>query len=221
MCSGFVYGLACAAAHIAAYLSASVLVIGAETYSTILDPGDRTTSVIFGDGAGGAVLRAAAPGEPGCFLGFDLGSDGSLKDLITIPDGGSRQRTSGSGPAGSYFTMQGKPVFRHAVDRMTESAGALLEKAGWSAGTVDWFVGHQANARILRAVADGLGVKSDRVIIDMDRVGNTSAASIPLALARAATEGNLVPGDRVLLSAFGGGVTWGSSALLWPDIPAL
>ncbi|MGW0939750.1 beta-ketoacyl-ACP synthase III [Streptomyces sp. NPDC002666] len=221
VCSGFVYGLACAAAHIAAGLSASVLVIGAETYSTILDPGDRTTSVIFGDGAGGAVLRAAAPGDPGCFLGFDLGSDGSLKDLITIPDGGSRQRTSGSGPAGSYFTMQGKPVFRHAVDRMTESAGALLEKAGWSAGTVDWFVGHQANARILRAVADGLGVKSDRVIIDMDRVGNTSAASIPLALARAATEGNLVPGDRVLLSAFGGGVTWGSSALLWPDIPAL
>ncbi|MFJ8982409.1 beta-ketoacyl-ACP synthase III [Streptomyces sp. NPDC102282] len=221
VCSGFVYGLASAAAHIAAGLAGSVLVIGAETYSTILDPDDRTTSVIFGDGAGAAVLRATAPGSPGCLLGFDLGSDGSLKDLITIPDGGSRQRTSRSGPTGTYFTMQGRPVFRHAVDRMTESAGAVLDKTGWSVESVDWFVGHQANARILRAVADGLGVKSDRVIIDLDRVGNTSAASIPLALARAATEGNLVPGDRVLLSAFGGGATWGSTVLVWPDISAL
>ncbi|MCZ0997887.1 ketoacyl-ACP synthase III [Streptomyces mirabilis] len=221
VCSGFVYGLACAAAHITAGLADSALVIGAETYSTILDPGDRTTSVIFGDGAGAAVLRAAAPDGPGSFLGFDLGSDGSLKDLITVPGGGSRQRTSKSGPTGSYFTMQGKPVFRHAVDRMTESARALLESTGWDAGSIDRFVGHQANARILRAVADGLGVKNDRVIMDMDRVGNTSAASIPLALARAVTDGNLIPGDRVLLSAFGGGVTWGSSVLVWPDIVAL
>ncbi|WP_030742028.1 beta-ketoacyl-ACP synthase III [Streptomyces sp. NRRL S-31] len=223
VCSGFVYALASAAAHITAGLATSALVIGAETYSTILDPQDRTTSVIFGDGAGAAVLRSGSVDEQGAFLGFDLGSDGGLKDLIVIPGGGSRERAAAERlqSAGTYFTMQGKPVFRHAVTRMASSAGALLDRTGWSSASVDWFVGHQANARILHAVADQLGIDDERTVIDLDRVGNTSAASIPLALSRASREGLLSPGARVLLSAFGGGVTWGSTALLWPDITAL
>lgn len=222
VCSGFVYGLASAAASVTAGLADSVLVIGAETYSTILDPQDRTTSVIFGDGAGAAVLRSGRTGEPGAFLGFDLGSDGSLKELIVIPDGGSRERTAAaSTPGGTYFTMQGKSVFRHAVTRMAASADAVLGRVGWPSESVDWLVAHQANARILRAVAGQLGIEEKRAVIDLDRVGNTSAASIPLALGRAAGEGMLTAGDRVLISAFGGGATWGSTALVWPDITAL
>ncbi len=220
VCSGFVYGLATAAAQIEAGHADSALVIGAETYSTILDPDDRGTAVIFGDGAGAVVLRAGHAAEPGAFLGFDLGSDGSLKDLIVIPGGGSRQRTAQEGeyPATGYFAMQGRPVFRHAVMRMADSALALLARNGWAPASVDWFVGHQANVRILHGVADQLGIDRERAVVDLDRVGNTSAASIPLALWRAVETRRLSAGHRVLLSAFGGGVTWGSTALTWPDI---
>jgi 3-oxoacyl-[acyl-carrier-protein] synthase-3 len=219
VCSGFVYGLAAGYAHIMAGLADTALIIGAETYSTILDPHDRTTSVIFGDGAGAAVLRRGDITEPGALLGFDLGSDGSFKDLIMVPGGGSRDRTTAAGtPASRYFTMQGKLVFQHAVTRMAASARAVLDQLRWPAASVDCFVGHQANARILHAVAEDLGIDPRHVLLDLDRVGNTSAASIPLALSRADAEGWLRPGDRVLISAFGGGLTWGSSALIWPDI---
>jgi 3-oxoacyl-[acyl-carrier-protein] synthase-3 len=223
VCSGFVYAMASAAGAIAAGIADRVLVIGAETYSTILNPEDRTTSVIFGDGAGAVVLRAGEPGEPGALLGYDLGSDGSLKDLIIVPAGGSRQpagtvAASGGRPAETYFHMQGKPVFRHAVTRMAASSQAILDRAGWSAESVDWFVGHQANVRILHAVADQLGMARDRTVVNLDRVGNTSAASIPLALGDAVSGGLLTPGDRVLMSAFGGGLSWGSTALVWPEI---
>ncbi|MEV6577985.1 beta-ketoacyl-ACP synthase III [Streptomyces sp. NPDC051582] len=227
VCSGFVYGLASAAGAIAAGIAERVLVIGAETYSTILNPDDRTTSVIFGDGAGAVVLRAGDPAEPGALLGYDLGSDGSLKDLIVVPGGGSRQRSAAAAagapepdPADAYFTMQGKSVFRHAVTRMAASSRAMLDRAGWAADSVDWFVGHQANVRILHAVADQLGMARERTVVNLDRVGNTSAASIPLALADAVAGGQVAPGDRVLMSAFGGGVTWGSTALVWPDVTA-
>ncbi|MER7462197.1 beta-ketoacyl-ACP synthase III [Streptomyces sp. NPDC097981] len=225
VCSGFVYGLASAAGAIAAGIAERVLVIGAETYSTILNPEDRTTSVIFGDGAGAVVLRAGDPAEPGALLGHDLGSDGSLKDLIIVPGGGSRERSAAPGgpgplPADAYFSMQGKPVFRHAVTRMAASSQAMLDRAGWAPETVDRFVGHQANVRILHAVADQLGMDRERVVVNLDRVGNTSAASIPLALSDAVAGGQVTPGDRVLMSAFGGGVTWGSTALVWPDVVA-
>ncbi|MET9882663.1 beta-ketoacyl-ACP synthase III [Streptomyces sp. NPDC006430] len=225
VCSGFVYALASAAGAIAAGTAERVLVIGAETYSTILNPDDRTTSVIFGDGAGAVVLRAGDPTEPGALLGHDLGSDGSLKDLIVVPGGGSRQPATGADgpgprPADSYFTMQGQHVFRHAVTRMAASSQAMLDRAGWAPESVDRFVGHQANVRILHAVADQLGMARDRTVVNLDRVGNTSAASIPLALADAVTGGSITPGDRVLVSAFGGGVTWGSTALVWPDVLA-
>ncbi len=223
VCSGFIYGLAAAAAFLTSETARTALVIGAETYSTILDPGDRTTSVIFGDGAGAVVLRAGPRTEPGALLGFDLGSDGALKDLITIPGGGSRQRTARDEPAeaSAYFTMQGRPVFQQAIGRMTASVRAVLDGVGWSAESIGRLVAHQANARILHAVADELGIDRGRVVVDLDRVGNTSAASIPLALARATESGQIDAGDRVVLSAFGGGLTWGATALVWPELIAL
>ncbi|MFJ4105621.1 beta-ketoacyl-ACP synthase III [Amycolatopsis japonica] len=218
VCSGFVYALAMASAGISAGLADRALVIGAETYSTILDPEDRTTSVIFGDGAGAVVLERGEKGAPGSFAGFDLGSDGANRDLIQVPGGGSRERTGADGMEGRYFTMRGKAVFKEAVTRMAGSASKLLDSVGWAKDSVDLLVGHQANTRILHALADHLSMPRERVVIDLDRVGNTSAASIPLALARAATENRLRPGDRVLLSAFGGGLTWGSTALVWPEL---
>jgi 3-oxoacyl-[acyl-carrier-protein] synthase-3 len=220
VCTGFVYALAAGAGAIAAGQAGTVLVIGAETYSSILNPADRTTSVVFGDGAGAVVLRAGDAAEPGALRDIALGSDGELADLIMIPAGGSRQRSGGvaADPADSYFTMDGKPVFRNAVRRMAESARIVLERTGWSADSVDRFVGHQANIRILRAVAAELGLAEERLVVHLDRVGNTSAASIPLALADASQAGRLVAGDRVLLSAFGGGVTWGAATLVWPDV---
>ncbi|MFI8340516.1 beta-ketoacyl-ACP synthase III [Streptomyces sp. NPDC085639] len=222
VCSGFVYALEVAANAVLAGRVETALVIGAETYSTILNPQDRTTSVIFGDGAGAAVLRRGEVGQPGAFAGFDLGSDGTDKDLICIPDGGSRQRATHQEPGddGRYFTMQGKKVFASAVRRMSESSAALLDRVDWPVDSVDHLVGHQANVRILRAVAEQIGILPDRAVINIDRVGNTSAASIPLALAEASSAGAIAPGDRVLLTAFGGGLTWGSAALTWPDITA-
>ena len=205
VCSGFVYALSAAAGAIAAGIAESALVIGAETFTSIIDPTDRGTAVIFGDGAGAVVLRAGAADEPGALLGFDLGSDGTGVDLITVPE------------RGGYFAMQGRKVFTRAVTHMAASARTVLERIGWPPGSVDWFVGHQANIRILNATADSLGLERDRVVVHLDEVGNTSAASVPLALAAAAADGRLRPGDRVLLSAFGGGLTWGSAALTWPD----
>lgn len=224
VCSGFVYALATASAQITAGQAGRVLVIGAETYSTLLDPADRTTSVIFGDGAGAVVLEAArTAGAPGTVLGADLGSDGSRPELICVPGGGSRQRANPDRPEldNPYFTMQGKEVFTAAVTRMAQSAAALSQRVGWRTEDIDHLVGHQANLRILRSVARQLGLPEERAVINLDRVGNTSAASIPLALADASARGRLTPNDKVLLTAFGGGLTWGSVALTWPDLTAV
>lgn len=220
VCSGFVYALSVGAGAIAARTADRVLVVGAEAFSTILNPQDRTTAAIFGDGAGAVVLRAGDGTEPGALLGFDLGSDGGQADLITVPGGGSRQRSSGqpAKPGDEYFAMQGKAVFVHAVTRMTGSVRTILGRTGWAVASVDWLVAHQANIRILNAIADQLDLPRERAVANLDRVGNTSAASIPLALADAAAEGRFTPGDRMLLTAFGGGLTWGSAALTWPDI---
>lgn len=223
VCTGFIYALATGSAQIIAGQARRVLVIGAETYSTILDPTDRTTSVIFGDGAGAVVLAAVPDADrPGVLLGVELGSDGSQQDLIMIPGGGSRERATRSepDPRDRYFTMQGKKVFAEAVNRMGESASALLGRIGWPAGSVDHLVGHQANIRILKALAQRLGLPEERAVVNLDRVGNTSAASVPLALSDAAAAGTLTTGSRVLLTAFGGGLTWGAAALTWPDLHA-
>ncbi|GGV08793.1 3-oxoacyl-[acyl-carrier-protein] synthase 3 [Streptomyces spectabilis] len=219
VCTGFVYALATASGLIAAGLARRVLVIGADAFSTIVDPHDRTTTAIFGDGAGAVVLRSGDPAEPGALGPFDLGSDGGLADLITVEAGGSRQRSTGrTAPAPDhYFRMDGKSVFRQAVLRMTESAQRVLDRAGLRIDEVDRFVGHQANARLLDAVAARLGLLPEHVVRHIDRVGNTAAASVPLALADAAHRGVVRPGHRVLLTAFGGGLTWGSAVLRWPD----
>jgi 3-oxoacyl-[acyl-carrier-protein] synthase-3 len=175
--------------------------------------------VVFGDGAGAAVIGAGRSGAPGELLGFDLGSDGAGRGLITVPAGGARSRSAGRPPAGGdeFFRMDGGAVYQHAVERMTGSCLALLRTVGWDAAHVDHFVPHQANARILRAVAERVGIGAQRCVTHLDRVGNTGAASIPLALADADRQGRFRAGDRMLLTAFGGGLTWGSVALRWPD----
>lgn len=223
VCSGFVYALANAAGLIALGLADRVLVIGADTFTTIIDPHDRTTAPIFGDGAGAVVLAAGEPDSPGALLGFDLGSDGTLADLIIIPAGGSRQRGSDltPAPAEHYMRMAGKEVFRQAVTHMTESAASLLARIGWPVDSVDWVVGHQANVRILSSVTEHLGLSADKAFINVDQYGNTAAASIPLALDDATRSAAFQPGDRIVLTAFGGGATWGSVALEWPALVSI
>jgi 3-oxoacyl-[acyl-carrier-protein] synthase III len=216
VCSGFVYSLATAKGLVASGVAETVLVVGAEAITRFLNPADRGTAVIFGDGAGAAVLRAGDPDELGAIGPVDLGSDGANADLLAVDAGGSR--LPGSTPdipaAAHYLRMEGREIYRHAVARMTASSQKVLAEVGWSIDDVDRLVAHQANVRILDAVGDRLGVAPERRHVNIDRYGNTSAASIPLALADA----GLQPGDRVLLTAFGGGFTWGSTALRWPDV---
>ncbi|MGW6568394.1 beta-ketoacyl-ACP synthase III [Streptomyces sp. NPDC054975] len=220
MCTGFVYGLAVAAGFIAAGTADSVLVIGAETYSSILDPEDRSTRAIFGDGAGAVVLRAGEPDEPGALGPLILGSDGTGSELIRIPSGGSRDpiRAEHADRADPYFRMAGARVFRNAVERMADASLEAVARAGWAPEDIDVFVSHQANVRIMNAVADQMRLPRSRFPVHLDRVGNTAAASIPLALADAVTAGTLRPGHRTALAAFGGGLTWGAATLTWPDI---
>lgn len=222
VCSGFVYALAVCAGMIVSELAERALVIGADAFSTIVDPDDRSTVPIFGDGGGAVVLRAGDSGEPGALLHFDLGSDGANANLIQIPAGGSRQRATKvtADPADHYFAMEGRSVYRHAVARMAASTRAVMKKSDWGITSVDWLVGHQANSRILQSVAHHLQLPPERAVIAIENVGNTSAASIPLALAEAAADGRFKPGERVVLTAFGGGLTWGSATLTWPGLGA-
>ncbi|MGK4580260.1 beta-ketoacyl-ACP synthase III [Kitasatospora sp. HPMI-4] len=217
VCSGFVYGLTVAASMIGAGTYDSVLLIGAETYSTIVDPADRGTAVLFGDGAAAVVLERGLPGTPGEVLHVELGSDGDHAGLISVPGGGSRAPHLDD-DASRHFRMDGREVYVRAVAAMTRSARSVAEAVGWRPEEIDAFVGHQANARILRAVARRLGVAEERVVSQLAEVGNTAGASIPLALAWAASQGRLAKGDRVLLTAFGGGLTWGSAAMVWPGV---
>ncbi|MCX4967754.1 beta-ketoacyl-ACP synthase 3 [Streptomyces sp. NBC_00654] len=221
VCSGFVYGLAVCHGLVASGLYERVLLVGADVYSAWLDPADRSAGVVFGDGAGAALVAAGRTGAPGELLAFDLGSDGTGYDLITVPGGGARARSTDRPAAAGdeFFRMQGPTVYQHAVQRMTGSCRELLTRVGWDAAEVDHFVPHQANARILRAVAERVGIGPQRCVTHLERVGNTGAASIPLALADAEGRGRLRAGDRILITAFGGGLTWGSAALRWPGTP--
>lgn len=215
VCTGFLYALASAAGLIASGVSRRALVIGAETFSRIVDPDDRTTSVIFGDGAGAVVLRGGDPDEPGALGPCVLGSDGEGRDLITVAPPGPR---AAAGAEPSYFTMQGKRVFWLAVQRMGECAQDVLGQAGWDTADVDHLVSHQANQRITLRLADEIGIPQERSVSNIADVGNTAGASIPLALDQAHAKGTFRTGDRLLLTAFGGGLTWGATALTWPDI---
>lgn len=223
VCSGFLYGLVVSAGLIAAGAASRVLLVGAETYSAIINPADRSTAVIFGDGAGAVVLRAGRPSERGSLNALMLGSDGENSDLIMIPAGGARQRAAATpAPAGDYyFRMAGRETYRHAVSRMTQVARDALNVTGWGPGDVDRFAAHQANARITNAVGQRLGIPAGRRLSNIDTVGNTAAASLPLLLAESVAGGALAPGHRTLLAAFGGGLTWGAATLVWPDAPAL
>lgn len=220
VCTGFLYAAASGAGLIATGVAERLLVIGADTYSTIVNPADQTTTAIFGDGAGAMVLRRGEAHEPGALGSFDLGSNGDLAELIWIPAGGSRQPSTGPAvPAEDhYFQMRGAAVFKHAVVRMAQAAGTALRRAGWRPEDVDRLVCHQANARILAALGVELGIDADRMVSNIESVGNTAAASIPLALADAARSGHLRKGHRVVLVAFGGGLTWGATTLMWPDV---
>lgn len=213
VCSGFLYGVTVTAGMLTAGTAQTALLIAADTFSTIVDPDDRATAFLFGDGAGAVVLRSAPAGRG--VLAVELGSDGFLEELILVRGGGSRLPASPD----RWFSMRGQAVYRHAVARMADSSRTVLGRVGWGVDEVDWFVGHQANKRILDATAARLGIPAERVIVNLDRVGNTAAASIPIALSEAAGAGRLLAGQKVVLAAFGGGATWGAAALMWEDLP--
>ncbi|GII86982.1 3-oxoacyl-[acyl-carrier-protein] synthase 3 [Sphaerisporangium siamense] len=204
VCSGFLYALAAATGFIAAGHADRVLLVAAERFTSLLDPLDRTTVPIFGDGAGAVVLRRGAATEKGAVGPILLGSDGENRDLIRVEDG--------------YFRMEGRAVFRQAVERMAETARAAAGAAGWSMDDVDRMVAHQANARVSAAVAAELGLPADRQAQNIRDVGNTAAASIPILLGQATADGVLAAGHRVLVTAFGGGLTWGATTVVWPDL---
>jgi len=217
-CAGFVYALATSAGLIAAGIADRVLVIGVDVMTRVCDPSDRATAVLFGDGAGAITLRAGDPGEPGAIGPFDLGSDGEFASSLQIEAGGSRLPITSEIDHRRFLSMDGGHVFRHAVRRMTESSRRVLASAGLSTADVDQLVAHQANARIIKAVGEQLGVARDRHVNNLDRYGNTAAASIPMALAAAAPQ----KGQRILITSFGAGYTWGSLLLTWPALsPAL
>ncbi|MFI8849086.1 beta-ketoacyl-ACP synthase III [Streptomyces sp. 891-h] len=218
VCSGFVYATAVATGLVRSGMCERPLVVGAETYSSIVDPQDRDTAVVFGDGAGAVLLRAGERGEPGEVIAWDLGADGSGSDLIAIAAGGSGTPDTGTRPprAHRYLRMRGREVYAHAVRRMTESSRTALRLAEWEPSLLGAFIGHQANQRILDTVGDRLGIAREHRFGNIRDVGNTAAASVPLALADTAVRGLVRPGTPTLLTAFGGGLTWGSIALTWP-----
>ena len=212
VCSGFVYALATADNFIKAGQAKRALVIGAETFSRIIDWTDRTTCVLFGDGAGAVVLEAsegvAGHSAPG-ILSTHLHSDGSGSGLL-YTDGGPS-----SGDAVGKVRMNGKEVFKHAVTRLAEVVEETLAANDIPASALDWLVPHQANARIIESTAKKLGMDESKVVLTVDRHANTSAASIPLALAEAVGDGRIKAGNLVLLEAMGGGLTWGAALVRW------
>lgn len=208
VCTGFLYALATADSMLRTGLATCALVIGAETFSRILDWEDRTTCVLFGDGAGAFVLRAEdVPADGPGVLATRLHADGSHRDLLYVDGGPSSTGTVGK------LRMRGREVFRHAVTNLAEVLEEVLKASGFSAADIDWVVPHQANLRILDATARKLGLPAEKVVVTVDRHANTSAASVPLAFDVARREGRIAAGDLVMLEAMGGGFTWGASLM--------
>jgi 3-oxoacyl-[acyl-carrier-protein] synthase III len=206
VCAGFVFAMANAHALIVSGQATRVLVIGAETFSRLMDWNDRSTCVLFGDGAGAVVLEAATGNGTNAdrgILATDLHSDGRYRDLLYV-DGGVSTGTTG------HLRMHGKEVFRHAVEKLAETAHTSLAKIGLTGADVDWIVPHQANLRIISATAQRMHVPMERVVVTVQDHGNTSAASIPLALSVGRARGQVKPGDLIVTEAIGGGLTWGS-----------
>lgn len=215
-CSGFVYGLVLTGALLNASPVSRALLIGTETYSRFINPQDRSTAVIFGDGAGALVLERAADSETG-ILASDLGCEGSLTDIVGLRAGGSRLPSTAETVTtpDNWIHMMGKPVFEFAVGALVESIDVTLTRASVDLSEVKWFVPHQANLRIIETVGDKLHIDPARVVLNIERFGNTGAASIAIGLAEAAEAGRLQRGDLVLLSSVGAGMTWGSALLRW------
>jgi 3-oxoacyl-[acyl-carrier-protein] synthase-3 len=214
-CSGFLYGLTVAERFLASAQYRHVLLIGAEVLSKYVDWTDRTTCVLFGDGAGAVVMTAGE--APYGVLASALRADGSLADYIHVPAGGTREPASEKTIADRrhYIKMKGNETFKMAVRSMEETSREVLEKAGLTTRDIDLFIPHQANRRIIDAVGSRLGLRDDQVYVNIERVGNTAAASIPVALDEAVRDGRLKTGDVVLFTAFGTGLTWGSTAVRW------
>jgi len=214
-CAGFSYALSTGTAFIESGAAETVLVIGAEVLSRVMDFTDRETCVLFGDGAGAVVLR---PSQDAGVLGSVLGADGTAAEILIIPAGGSARPASLETVRASDHAIRmpnGREVFKRAVVEMSNACRQLLEKSGYTADDVDLLIPHQANARIMVAVAERLGIGMDRAVVDVESVGNTSAASIPIALDRAWRAGRIRPGDLVLLTSFGAGLAWGANLIRW------
>ena len=214
-CAGYSYGLATATAFVEAGVADTILLIGAEVFSRILNFTDRQTCVLFGDGAGATVIQASE--RPG-IEGTVLGADGTAAEILLLPGGGSREPASMQTVAEARHDIQmpnGREVFKRAVTEMAASCREVLEKNGHTTGDVDLLIPHQANARIMQAVADRLGIPLERAVVDVAEVGNTSAASIPIALDRAYRAGRMKDGDLVLFTSFGAGLTWGATVMRW------
>lgn len=212
VCSGFVYAMTTADLYIRGGMARRVLVIGAETFSRLLDWTDRSTCVLFGDGAGALVLEAgegAGSIADRGVLGASLRSDGAHRDKLYVDGGPSTTGTVG------HLRMEGREVFKHAVGMITDVIESTFDQAGIGADDLDWFVPHQANKRIIDASAKKLGIAENKVVVTVDLHGNTSAASVPLALSIAVADGRIKPGDLVLLEAMGGGFTWGAVLIRW------
>ena len=211
VCAGFIFALANANALIVAGTARRVMVIGAETFSRIMDWTDRGTCVLFGDGAGALILEASdgdgTSADRGV-LSTDLNSDGTYRDILYV-DGGVSTKTTG------YLRMEGKEVFRHAVEKLAATAHTAMDKAGVTSDEVDWVVPHQANIRIIKGTAKKMNVPMENVIVTVQDHGNTSAASIPLALSVGKSQGKLKTGDLVVTEAIGGGLAWGAVVLRW------
>jgi len=207
-CTGFVYAIAQAHAMLAAGLAKRALVVGADVLSKILDWTDRSTLVLFGDGAGAVVMEQV---EEGGFLGFELGADGGGGASLWLPGSGSRKFDDPDG----LVKMNGREVFKFATRIMVTSADAILDECGKTVDDIDVYVPHQANVRIIDHAVKKLGVPQEKTVINVDRYGNTSSGSIPLALADAADDGRLEPGKLVLLTGMGAGLTWGSALIEW------
>jgi len=212
VCSGFVFAVATADKFLVSGSHKRALVIGAETFSRLLDWTDRTTCVLFGDGAGAIVLEAAASDgkltSPG-IISTQLRSDGRHRAKLYVDGGPSTTKTVG------FLRMEGREVFKHAVGMVTDVIKACFDDAGVAAADIDWFVPHQANRRIIDASADKLGLAREKVVVTVDLHGNTSAASIPLALDVAVKDGRIKKGDLVMIEAMGGGFTWGAALIRW------
>ena len=214
-CAGFSYGLSTATAFITAGMADTILLIGAEVFSRILDFTDRGTCILFGDGAGAAVVRAS---DTAGVEGSVLGADGNAAEILWMPAGGTRTPASTETVAANDHVVRmpnGREVFKRAVTEMASSCRELLEKSGYTIDDVDVLIPHQANARIMTAVVDRLGIDPAKAVVDVAEVGNTSAASIPIALDRAWRAGRIHEGDMVLFTSFGAGLTWGATLVRW------